>query len=52
MRDVTRFEHALLAAVRDKQADVLKDINDTGALSDGNIEKLKSFIGDFAKNFS
>ena len=52
VRDVTRFEHALLAAVRDKQADVLKDINDTGALSDGNIEKLKSFIGDFAKNFS
>ncbi len=52
VRDVTRFEQALLAAARDKLGDVLKEINDTGALSDENTEKLKSFIGDFAKSFA
>ena len=52
VRDVTRFEEELLAAARDKLGDVLTAINDSGQLSDDSSDKLKSFIGDFAKNFA
>jgi F-type H+-transporting ATPase subunit alpha len=52
VRDITRFEAAMLSAAKDKIANVLKDIDDTGALSDESTDKLKSFIGDFVKSFA
>ncbi|MEQ9125382.1 MAG: F0F1 ATP synthase subunit alpha, partial [Alphaproteobacteria bacterium] len=52
VREITRFETELLSAAEDKVGDVMSDINSTGQLSPENAEKLKGFIGDFAKNFA
>ncbi|MGZ0186686.1 MAG: F0F1 ATP synthase subunit alpha [Alphaproteobacteria bacterium] len=52
VKDITRFESAMLSAAKDKIGDVLAAIDDTGALSDENTDKLKSFIGDFVKSFA
>jgi F-type H+-transporting ATPase subunit alpha len=52
VKDITRFESGMLSAAKDKIGDVLKEIDDTGALSDDNTDKLKSFIGDFVKSFA
>ena len=50
--DVTRFEAQLLAAIRDKGADILNTIRDEKALSDDTEGKLKAFLDDFVKSFS
>ncbi len=50
--DVVRFEQALLDAVREKGADILAAIRDDEAISDETDEKLRTFIGDFAKSFA
>jgi F-type H+/Na+-transporting ATPase subunit alpha len=52
IRDVVRFEQALLDAVRDKGADILATIRDEEAISEETDGKLKTFIGDFAKSFA
>ncbi len=49
--DITRFEHEMLAAARDKVSGVMDDINSTGVLSDEGTDTLKGFLGDFVKNF-
>ena len=40
---VTRYEQAMLAAVRDKGADMLADIRSSGALSDGRRTSSRPF---------
>ena len=50
--DVTRFEAQLLAAIRDKGADILNTIRDEKALSDDTEGKLRAFLDDFVKSFS
>jgi len=52
IRDVVRFEQALLDAVREKGADILAAIRDEEAISEETDAKLKTFIGDFAKSFA
>ena len=52
IRDVVRFEQALLDAVREKGADILAAIRDEEAISEATDAKLKTFIGDFAKSFA
>jgi len=52
VRDVTRFETAMLSAARDKLASLMEDVNATGQLSDDNKSKLSEFLGEFVKNFS
>ena len=49
---VTRYEQAMLAAVRDRGADMLADIRSSGALSDGTAGKLKAFLDDFTGSFA
>ncbi len=51
VNQITRFEGELLSAVKDKAGEVMAEINATGVLSDAGTDKLKSVIGDFAKNF-
>ena len=52
IRDVVRFEQALLDSVREKGADILATIRDEEAISEETDGKLKTFIGDFAKSFA
>jgi len=52
VRDVTRFETAMLSAARDKLASLMEDVNSTGQLSDDNKSKLSEFLGEFVKNFA
>jgi F-type H+-transporting ATPase subunit alpha len=52
VRDVTRFETAMLSSARDSLAGVMSDINSTGQLSDDNKSKLNEFLSNFAKNFA
>ena len=52
VRDVTRFETAMLSAARDKLASLMEDVNATGQLSDDNRSKLSEFLGEFVKNFA
>jgi len=52
VRDVTRFETAMLSAARDKLASLMEDVNATGQLSDDNKSKLSEFLGEFVKNFA
>jgi F-type H+-transporting ATPase subunit alpha len=52
VRDVVRFEQALLDAVREKGADILAAIRDEEEISDETDAKLKTFIGDFVKSFA
>ena len=52
VRDVTRFETAMLSSARDSLASVMNDINSTGQLSDDNKSKLNEFLSNFAKNFA
>ena len=48
---VTRYEQAMLAAVREKGADMLADIRQSGALTDDTADRLKVFLGDFTGSF-
>ena len=52
VRDIVRFEEAMLSAARDRVADAMADINKTGNLSESSEEAIKSFLVDFAKNFA
>jgi F-type H+-transporting ATPase subunit alpha len=49
---VTRYEQELLDAIRDKGADILSDIETSGALSSETEAKLKTFLEDFTKTFA
>ena len=52
IKDVVRFEQALLSSIREKGADILAAIRDEEAISDETNEKLKTFIGDFVNSFA
>ena len=52
IKDVVRYEQALLDMVRDKGADILLAIRDDEALSEESERKLKSFLEDFTKSFT
>ena len=52
VRDIVRFEEAMLSAARDRVGDAMADINKTGNLSESSEEAIKSFLVDFAKNFA
>jgi F-type H+-transporting ATPase subunit alpha len=52
VKDVTRFESALLSHFRSDHSDVLGKIRDTKTLDDDTAGELKSIIGDFAKSFA
>ncbi|HYW17018.1 MAG TPA: F0F1 ATP synthase subunit alpha [Allosphingosinicella sp.] len=52
VKDVTRFESALLSHFRSDHSDVLGKIRDTKTLDDDTAGQLKSIIGDFAKSFA
>ena len=48
---VTRFEAGLMDTIRDKGQDILVAIRTEQEISDATLEKLKTFIGDFAASF-
>jgi F-type H+-transporting ATPase subunit alpha len=48
---VPAFEAALLRHVNDEFPEIIKDLDETGALSDENTEKLKSIVADFKVQF-
>jgi F-type H+-transporting ATPase subunit alpha len=50
--DVQRFEKQLLAEVRDKGSEILKEIRQKQKLSDDLEERIKSFLDDFSKKFA
>ncbi len=52
VKDVTRFESALLSHFRSDHAELLGKIRETKALDDETAGQLKSIIGDFAKSFA
>jgi F-type H+-transporting ATPase subunit alpha len=52
IKDVVRFEHALLNNIRTKGADILAAIRDEEEISDETDGKLRIFIGDFVKTFT
>jgi F-type H+-transporting ATPase subunit alpha len=52
VKDVTRFESALLSRFRSDHADVLGKIRETKTLDDETAAQLKSIIGDFATSFA
>ena len=51
VEDVNRFEKKLLEEIRLKGADILTTIRDEKALSPATEERLKAFVGEFAKVF-
>ena len=51
IKDIVRFEQALLNSVREKGADILSTIRQEEAISDETDEKLKTFIDAFVKSF-
>ena len=52
VKDIGRFETSMLAALRDKGADILQAIRTDKALSDATRAKLKGFLDDFSKSFA
>ncbi|WP_066800041.1 F0F1 ATP synthase subunit alpha [Sphingomonas soli] len=52
VQDVTRYEAAMLAEMRSKHADILKDIRDSKDLGDAAKAKLKDALEAFAKTFA
>ena len=52
VKDIVRFESALMNAVRESGADILNSIRTDEAISDETEKKLKNFIGDFAGTFN
>lgn len=52
VRDVVRYEAALLSFLRNERADVLKAIRDSKALDDETAAKLKEALTDFGKTFA
>ncbi|QDP18812.1 F0F1 ATP synthase subunit alpha [Sphingomonas xanthus] len=52
VRDVTRYEAAMLSYLRSDHADVLKTIRETKALDDDTARKLKDALTAFGKQFA
>ncbi len=52
VKDVTRFEAAMLDDLRANGQDILHSIRDEKELSEETEGKLKSFLDGFAKSFS
>jgi F-type H+/Na+-transporting ATPase subunit alpha len=52
VKDVTRFESALLSHFRSDHSDVLGKIRETKTLDDDTAGQLKSIIGEFSKSFA
>ena len=52
VQDVVRYEAAMLAEMRSKHADILKDIRDSKDLSDATKGKLKDALEAFGKTFA
>ncbi|MDX2222303.1 MAG: F0F1 ATP synthase subunit alpha [Rhodospirillaceae bacterium] len=52
VREVGRFEKAMLSAMRDKGADILAAIRSEKQLTDATQKKLVAFLDAFAKSFS
>jgi F-type H+/Na+-transporting ATPase subunit alpha len=50
VEDIKRFEHEMIAALRDMGSEALKAIKETGALEDATAEKLKEEISSFKSN--
>jgi F-type H+-transporting ATPase subunit alpha len=51
VNQVTKFEQGLLDELRSKGSDLLATIREEKQLTSETEEKLKSFIGDYAKVF-
>ena len=52
VRDVVRFEQAMLDSIREKGADILAAIRADEEISEETEEKLNSFLDDFTKSFA
>ena len=52
VKDVTRYEAAMLSYLRSEHADVLKSIRDSKALDDDTAKKLKDALAAFGKQFA
>jgi hypothetical protein len=52
VKDVTRYEAAMLSYLRSEAKDVLKTIRDTKALDDDTAKKLKDALTAFGKQFA
>ncbi|MBA2770748.1 MAG: F0F1 ATP synthase subunit alpha [Sphingomonas sp.] len=52
VRDVTRYEAAMLSYLRSEHGDILKTIRDTKQLDDDTAKKLKGALTDFGKQFA
>lgn len=52
VRDVVRFEQAMLDSIRENGADILAAIRADEAVSEETEEKLNSFLDDFTKSFA
>jgi len=52
VKDVTRYEAALLSYLRSEHADILKTIRDTKALDDDTAAKLKDALTAFGQQFA
>jgi F-type H+-transporting ATPase subunit alpha len=49
--DIARFEHGLLGELRGKGSDILSAVRNDKQIKPETEERLKSLIGDYAKNF-
>jgi len=52
VKDVVRYEAAMLSFLRNEKADVLKSIRDSKQLDDDTAAKLKAALTDFGKTFA
>jgi F-type H+-transporting ATPase subunit alpha len=52
VKDVTRYEAALLSFLRAEHGDILKSIRDTKQLDDDTTAKLKEALATFGKQFA
>jgi F-type H+-transporting ATPase subunit alpha len=52
VKDVVRYEAAMLSFLRNEKADVLKAIRDSKQLDDDTAKKLKDALTDFGKTFA
>ena len=52
VKDVVRYEAALLSYLRSEHAGILKAIRDTKALDDDTAKALKDALGAFGKQFA
>jgi F-type H+-transporting ATPase subunit alpha len=52
VKDVVRYEAAMLSFLRNEKGDVLKSIRDSKQLDDDTAAKLKEALTDFGKTFA